>query len=193
MISHTDAEIFVRRLNAMLVNNQFAEAEELLAASGNELPESIKFECLGNIEFYKKSHQSAVNFYESAIKLSPLRIISRYQYLVGVQEEIAGNTEEAIKRYSSAIDADRSFLDAYVELGGVLAKRDQLEIAAQCYRDAIKLAPEDARIHANLVTVLSRLAQRKPSHYSDELQVATKRYRDVAARFGIDDLSSHSW
>src|SRR5438552_850465 len=105
------------------------------------MPEAMRLEGLGNVAFYERDLQDAVNHYEAAIALQPDRVIARYQYLVGTQAERSGDLVNAFKRYQAAIEAEPEFLDAYIELGGLLTKIKDFEGAAQCYRDAARIAP----------------------------------------------------
>jgi tetratricopeptide (TPR) repeat protein len=193
MMDDQEAVAAVARLNAMLLKNEIAEAEQLFASFEKQLPDSSNLECRGNIEFHKKHLQQAVNYFEAAIGLAPHRVIARYQYIIGTQEEMRDNFEEAIKRYASAIDAEPSFVDAYIELGGLFAKRGQYEMSAQCYRDAIRVDPEDTSIHYNLVAVLSKLVDKNPSLYSEELTNATREHQESTRHKGLPDIGSHKW
>lgn len=174
-------------------HNRFEQGDALLAVYASSLPEHIRLECLGNRHFYKRELQEAVRCYETAIGLVPEQLISRYQYLVGVQEEREGNAVAAFKRYQAAIEAEPSFVDSYVELGGLLVKVEDFEGAAQCYRDAVRLEPSDIANHYNLKTVLGQLAQKDPARFNEELARAEAAYEKAAQRGNPKLLSEHQW
>lgn len=153
------------------------QGQKLLEQHGPQLPEAVRLECWGTLHFYRREMQEAVRSYETAIKLAPEQAIARYQYLVGVQEEREGNFVEAFKRFQAAIEIDRGFVDAYVDLGGLLMKVRDFEGAATCYRDAVKLEPSEAANHRNLVTALTQLAQKDATQHDAELQAAEASYK----------------
>jgi tetratricopeptide (TPR) repeat protein len=156
------------------ITNSYCSGEveignELLAENEGFLPRQVFLECLGNRDFYLKKYQAAVNFYEEAIVSDPDYQISRYQYLVGVQDEREKDLVAAFKRYQAAIEIEPCFVDAYVELGGLLVKVGDFEGAVQCYRDALRLAPTEAENFLNLRFVLSELVQNGDDKYAIEL------------------------
>ena len=130
-------------VTSLFIEGRFGDGLRLLSQHEAELPVEVRLECVGNLHFYRRELQEAVVEYEAAIAVSPAHMISRYQYLVGTQEEKKRNFVGAFKRYQAAIEIDRSFVDAYVELGGLLVKVGDLVGAVQCYRDAVRLAPDD--------------------------------------------------
>lgn len=89
--------------------------------------------------------------------------------MVGTQAEKSGNFVQAFERYQAAIEAEPTFLDAYVELGGLLTKVDDLEGALRCYRDALAIEPDDPTNHHNVIAVLDRLVALGKNEYVGEL------------------------
>lgn len=185
MVRDVVTEHFARR--------QFDEGARVLEERGSSLPEAVRLECLGNLHFYRKELQEAIQFYEAAIKNEPNYAIARYQYLVGTQEEREENFVEAFKRYQNAIEAEPTFIDPYVELGGLLVKVSDFEGAVQCYRDAVRLDPLDIANHHNLKAVLSRLVQLDPNRYKEELSAAEVAYEKVAQQGKSESPSEHHW
>ncbi len=155
-------------------DGDFNAGDEILADKSHELPDHIKLECLGNRYFYKRELQEAIRCYEEAITLAPNHPVSRYQYLVGTQEEKSGNLVDAFKRYQMAIESDPAFIDAYVELGGLLVKVKDFNGARQCYRDAVKLDDSDLNLY-NLRTVLEQLIKDGEEEYKEEFAEVSKR------------------
>jgi tetratricopeptide (TPR) repeat protein len=138
--------------------------------SRKDLPEVIVLECMGNFHFYKRELQSAVKHYEAAIEKNPEHMIARYQYLIGIQEEKRKNLISAFERYQAAIGIEPKFVDPYIELGGLLVKVGNFKGAAQCYRDTIKLLPNDLASHHNLKAVLAELLADGCEEISNELK-----------------------
>jgi tetratricopeptide (TPR) repeat protein len=151
-------------------------AELILNRNREQLSYSEYQECLGNRHFYAKQFQEAIPYYETALSSSSEYDCARYHYLLGIQAERSGNLTESFKRYQAAIEIEPSFVDAYIELGGLLAKVEDFEGSLQCYADALRLDTLDLAIHLNLVQVLKKLAQRDADNYSEKLQHAQAEY-----------------
>lgn len=176
-----EAKTIRNRVTQYFASGAFDEGMRLLSSS-DQLPGPVRLECLGNLSFYRRELQEAVRQFEAAIQLDPQYPVSRYQYLVGVQKEKQGDLEAAFVRYQNAIEADPSFVDAYVELGGLLAKVGDFQGAAQCYRDAARLEPDDLSNLYNLKTTLAKLAEEEPERYREELASAELAYEDLERR-----------
>lgn len=159
-----------------LSHGRLEEGQQLLEMRAAQMPEAARLECLGTLHFYRREMQEAVRCYEAAIRLDPDRVIARYQYLVGIQDEREGNLANAFRRYQAAIEAEPVFVDPYVDLGALLMKVNDLEGAATCYRDAVRLAPSEVANHLNLLTALRQLAARDPDRYGGELSNAEAAY-----------------
>jgi tetratricopeptide (TPR) repeat protein len=172
---------------------EFADGVCLLEENEKNLPAHVRLECWGTLHFYKGEFQKAIHVYESAISLDPAYVIARYQYLVGVQLERAKDFVNAFKRYQAAIEAEPSFVDAYVELGGLLVKVGDLAGALQCYRDAVRLDPSDIANHHNLKAVLGRLVEAEPDRYKADLEAATTACEEMAHVGKTKELSAHRW
>ncbi len=166
----------------------FEAGDNLLAEKSSLLPDHIKLECLGNRYFYSGGLQDAVRCYEEAISLVPDHPISRYQYLVGTQEEKSENFVDAFKRYQMAIEVDPEFIDSYIELGGLMVKVEDFAGAVRCYRDAFKLDGSDEKNFYNLKTVLEKLVRDGADEYQEELsEVIELGVPSVAP------LANHEW
>lgn len=164
------------RITSLLSSGARHEGEQLIGSSRGTLSPPEYMECLGNLHFYSKAYQSAVESYEAAMESSPEYDCARYHYLLGVQAERSGQLSNAFQRYQAAIEIEQGFVDAYVELGGLLCKVEDFEGAFQCYTDAIRIDPADLAIRHNLVEVLLRLVQKDPAAYSQTLEDAETAY-----------------
>ena len=157
----------------------------------DELPDLFRLVCLGNISFYQRNISEAIKFYGAATLLSPERVIPRYLYLAGVKNEREKNFVEAFKFYQAAIEAEPSFVDSYVELGGLLMKVGDFEGAMKCYEDALKLDSENPSNHENLKIVLTKLDQNKPGFYEKKIQAAKNAYKQISRNGKTNPLSQH--
>jgi tetratricopeptide (TPR) repeat protein len=174
-------------------NNNFHDGDVILAENSEKLPNHVKLECLGNRYFYKKSLQEAINCYEEAINLAPDWVIPRYHYLVGIQEEKEGDFVAAFKRYQTAIESERTFVDPYVELGGLLIKVGDFKGALTCYRDAVSLDCSEPTILYNLKAVLEKMVEIEPNKYEEELKITAKAYELLVANHPIPEISKYEW
>jgi tetratricopeptide (TPR) repeat protein len=193
MIAMKDSVSLLDTITSCFSRGKFDEGDRLFREHQDAFSESIKLECMGNRHFYKRELQESIRCFEAAIMLAPTRVVPRYQYLVGVQEEREGNVVEAFKRYQAAIDAEPTFPDPYVELGGLLVKVEDFEGAAQCYRDAINMEPNQVENHLNLKTVLTRLSLTDPDRYKAELEAVESAYEAVSQSGLSQARSTHRW
>jgi tetratricopeptide (TPR) repeat protein len=167
------------RITSLLASGARAEAESLVGSIQATMSDPEYKECLGNLHYYDKEFQKAIPFYEAAMESSQEYDCARYHYLLGVQAEQAGQLSNAFQRYQAAIGIEPTFVDSYIELGGLLYKIADFEGAFQCYTDAIKLDPADLSIRHNLIQVLSQLVQNDPTTYSQLLTDAQAAYHAV--------------
>ena len=65
----------------------------------------------------------------------------------GVARQAAGETEEALRYFTWAIEADPSFVPAYVRRGGIYFGLDQLDLALDDAQAAIRLDPANGAAH----------------------------------------------
>ena len=193
-MNNSEADKIKDTLVKYLSSGKIEEGLAFFKARANEIPEIFRLECLGTINFYQRNIGQAITFYEAATLLAPEHVISRYLYLAGVKNEREENFVTAFEYYQAAIEAEPSFIDPYVELGGLLMKVGDFEGALRCYEDAVQLDFHDPANHENLKTVLNKLNQSHPNCYEDKLQAANTAY----AKLLLDGQSKpmpqkHSW
>lgn len=170
------------RVTNLFVNGLYDEGLDLLEKHRRELARPVVAECLGNLCFYKRELQRAVDHYEEAMNADPNYDVARYHYLIGIQDERQGDLEAAFDRYQAAIEIEPTFVDSYIELGGLLTKVDDLEGALRCYTDSLALDENDLRVYANRMNVLKALAGRDSSQYGEELNHAVAAYAEAKTR-----------
>jgi tetratricopeptide (TPR) repeat protein len=193
MIDEAQARSILGAAVALLSKGRVEEGKKLLQDSLDSMPETIRLESLGDIAFYERNMQQAVDHFEAALRLDPERVIARYQYIGATVEERAGHIVEAFRHYQVAIDAEPDFVDAYVDLGGLLSKIKDFAGAAQCYRDAVRLEPCDPYNLANLKAVLEQLAAREPDRYGQELIDTEKALRELTQTRKLDYVKGRHW
>jgi tetratricopeptide (TPR) repeat protein len=174
-----------------LSNNKIEEGIAIFKKRCGEFPEPFRFECLGNISFYQRDIGQAIKFYETATLLSPEHVIARYLYLAGVKNEREKNFVDAFKYYQAAIEAEPSFVDSYIELGGLLMKVGDFNGALTCYEDSVRLDHQEPANHENLKAVLTKLNQDQPGYYEERLRSVTAVYEKIIRDSKSSPLSEH--
>lgn len=177
-----------------LSRGKIEEGIAFFKQKSDELPELFRLECLGNISFYQRNIGEAIKFYEAATLLSPEHVIPRYLYLAGVKNEREKKFVDAFKYYQAAIEAEPSFVDSYVELGGLLMKVEDFEGALRCYEDAVRLDSGEPSNYENLKAVLTKLNQNQPGCYEEKLQVAQTAYEKlISSGKSKSESQQHHW
>lgn len=167
------------------------EALREIEAKGDALSPAEKLECEGNYFFYTRKHQEAIYKFEEAMTKYPGYHCARYHYLIGVQEEIAKNLESAFHRYNAAVEIEPSFVDAHIELGGLLKKVEDYEGAGRAYERALEFDPKDLRIYFNLMEVYRALAT-KSGDFARRFRQAQDDYERFAKELGPLP-ENHQW
>lgn len=74
-----------------------------------------------------------------------------------------GKTDEALEQYRLAIAVDPKYADALADFGAALTLKDDWKTAADMYRRAIAVRPNDELFHFNYARVLDKLGQKESS------------------------------
>jgi len=83
-----------------------------------------------------------------------------------------GKTEDAIEQYKLAVVADPKYADALADYGAALTMKDDWKGAADLYKRAIAVRPNDELFRVNYARVLDKLGEKDAS-----LQELTNAYR----------------
>lgn len=180
------------QITALLSSGQLREAEEAISKAQNTLPLPVFLECVGNLHFYRRDIRQAIGKYQEALQADPGYQSARHHYLAGVKCEQEGDLIAAFKHYQAAIEIEPSFVDAYVELGGMLGKADDFEGALTCYTDALDIDQSDLSVWHNRCEVLRVLSDRDPEQYSAQYNVAARELEEAKTRLPALD-ESHVW
>jgi len=164
--------VTLKDINLLLINNDFEHA--LLLLKNSFLSEEVRNECMGNYYYYKRDYEKAILHYQEVLKIDAKYRLSRYQCLSGVGHEQLGNYVEAFKNYQEAIDIDPNFVDPYVELGGLLTTIQDYDGAETCFRDAIKITPNDLTLYLNLKAILEIKAGKTPEAQKELFELNRK-------------------
>jgi tetratricopeptide (TPR) repeat protein len=169
-------------ITSLMQKGNLKHAMSMLATCESSMPKCEHLECLGNSCFYERKKQEAITHYESAMNMNPEYDCARYHYLLGVQLEMQGDNIGAYDRYNAAIVIEPTFVDSYIELGGLLVKVKDFELAAKVYEDALIIDPCDLRIYANLKQVYEMLYTFKGSEFKQKYDDALRSYEAAAKR-----------
>jgi tetratricopeptide (TPR) repeat protein len=169
------------QITELFQRGDFQAGESLLHSAGDDLSDAERLECIGNEHFYRRDLQAAVDQFEALIKRFPDYYPARYHYILATQAERAGEVKEAFARYRTAIEAEETFVDAYIDLGGMLAKINDLAGAARCMERALEFDPADLRIYANLRIVYQTLASLDPVTYASRRDQLERDYPKLEA------------
>ncbi|WP_424774404.1 hypothetical protein, partial [Novosphingobium sp.] len=163
-----DAKIALTEITNILSSGQIEEGKAKLLNASPAWPEVLRLEGYGNLAFYERKFQKAIEFYEKSIEIDQGNLIARYQYLVGVDLAKETTVVPAFERFQFAIEIEPTFVDPYVELGALLVRIEDFEGARECYRRAAEI--EDSFENwANLKTVTELLSNSDPEKYEREL------------------------
>ena len=96
----------------------------------------------GNDEYLHGSFDAAVSDYENAARLSPRRADIRYRYAWGLFQQ--SKPSEAVKQMTIAVQLNPHDEKAQIQLGDMLRSDQQLEPAAEQFKEASGLFPKFA-------------------------------------------------
>src|SRR6266481_5217310 len=77
-----------------------------------------------------------------------------------------GDLEEALKEYQTAAELDPEDATPFFNLGNVYTKRREFGKAVQKFEQALKLEPKNAKFHATLAKILSRIGREQEAESS---------------------------
>lgn len=158
-------DLVLAKFNSLLINGEFEKV--LILINNSNVSEYIRDEILGNYYFYKRDFDNAIHFFKKFLKSDPNAKLSRYHYLSGIGYERLKKYDDAFAHYVESIDIDPIFVDPYIDLGGMLGKLHEYEKAAKCYRDAIKITPNDITLYLNLKMVLQKMNLRSAENQNE--------------------------
>ena len=138
---------------------------------------------LGTIFEQKGELESAIEYYEKALKLKP--DYGEVYYNLGNVFLQQGKLEAAIDSYKQALKIQPDYPQSHNNLGHVFQLQGTLEAAIESYQQALKIQPENAQIHCNLGNVFQ--LQGKLESAIESYQQAVKiqpNYAEVHEQLG---------
>lgn len=141
----------VKTITDYFKTHDFEKGYDLLNKS--QLSELARLECLGNAEFYKRNFSESATIYDQILRKNINYRLARYCYLWAGKFLAQDNYKQALAYYQEAIDIEPDFVDAYVDLGGLMFDIGEYRLAKKCYIDALQIAPHDDEIKHNIETV----------------------------------------
>ncbi len=84
-------------------------------------------------------------------------------YLKASKLVAEGKTDDALEQYKLAIAADPKYADALADCGAALTIKDDWKSAADMYKRAIAVNPNDELFHLNYARILDKLGEKESS------------------------------
>lgn len=162
------------------------DAIEAFELSINFDPEFFRaFFYLGRIYMDLYNFKEASVCFEKVLKIKPKDYETYFYmglnyfkqtFLVVLQEEIEPLLNKAIKYSQKAIKLHNNFTEAYIQLGEIFLKKNELDSAKFYFEKAIKLNPNDIRISNNLGLINLNLdnLQEAISNFQYSIKIAPK-------------------
>lgn len=147
-IDSTNANIYLRAGKIMYNNQSFAEAkqnfETCLEYDGNQ-----KYCRLENakMELLLENYSNALMEINKALKVD--KYFSEAYFLKGRYYELKGDTTNAVSSYSTAIENDPNYFDAFLQIA-VLYTAINSDLAIEYYNSALEIKPKSVEALQNL-------------------------------------------
>jgi tetratricopeptide (TPR) repeat protein len=136
---------------------------------------------LGRIKYAENRFEEAIAAFQQCLSLDPKNV--KAEDNLGLSYEGLGHVDEAIASYKTAIDwqsqAAQKDDGPYINLGSLLLDQDRAEEALAYLKQAVAMAPQDAKAHERLGKAYSHLNDL--THAQTELEKAASLAPDVAS------------
>ena len=157
------------------------EAVESYKAALAIKPEMFRAHCaLANALCSLDLNRDAKKHYEKAVKLKPEKAVP-HMGLATIAWEVDCNLEEAVNHLKIAIELKPENIAYRCTLGSVFIDALQLDESFSCFREAQKIAPENARVIAGLALLHSLKGQYKESMEQIDVLRNNNIYHTMAA------------
>jgi predicted CXXCH cytochrome family protein len=146
--------------------------------------ESSAWDLAGRILTTKKEFPEAFFSFERAIRQRPGFAPHLYDYALALSA--ANEFERSEQQVRTALKADAGMAESHALLGGLLARRRELEGAAASFQEAVRLRPELARTRLDLASTLAALGRTKEA--VEQLREVAKSSDAEAAKVAVEAL-----
>lgn len=174
---------------------RWSDAEEALVKAlklDNKFP--VPLALLGSLFLARTDGDQLANAHQAKVWLERAHAISpspMYLSLIGAANDRLGDSKAAEDAFRRVIELDKSYAEAYFNLGLLLARNGQNEEAEKLLRKATQLDPNSHEAHGQLGVLLQRLG--KSSEGEAELKRALEINRtDVIASRHLDKVARDS-
>ncbi len=162
----------IQEAHELHLGGKLNEAENIYKKVLEHQPDNFNILVFLGIIFYQRGqYESAITYFEDAIRLGPEN--ADVYYNMGNAFEKLGKLEKAAENYMKAIQLNPILFDAYNNLGLIYQSWGHLDRAVTYYRKALELNPGLSVAHYNLGTVLQdrKLFDDAIKHYQDVLEL----------------------
>lgn len=190
-IDGADPEIHYRLGMALAEIGQFTDAvasyRKGLSLTAPDTPPAdlaTVYDFLGRARAGQGDMEGALKDIAEAVRLHPN--FAPYLYDQGLVLVQVNRFDEAQQSIEAALKANAEMVEAHELLGGLYAKKRQLDGAAREYQQALKLRPDLSRLHLALANVLAAQGNKQAAipHYRD----AAKSEDPAVARAAAQEL-----
>jgi tetratricopeptide (TPR) repeat protein len=201
LFKHPDA-YQVHQLNAEALETQgkwdeAAEEYRMVLKKNPELP-GIHYR-LGRLLLSKPGaettavREEAKREFESELRINPKN--AGAEFVLAELARQAENNDEAVERFTRAIQDDRMFADAYLGLGRSLLAAGKPELAVTPLEQAVKLQPDNPATHFHLATAYRRSGRKEDADRealahkaaSDRAQARTDELKKAVSGQAVGD------
>lgn len=175
------AELWQDLVRLLVAQKRDAELEPTFALALAANPDSIPLlHMAGDFHLVRKSYAQALPAYERLHDLQSKEAAVLLNY--GFCLEHAGSIEKSVRAYREALAVKPDFMEAHVDLSGVLWRVEDFEGALVHAQKAVELAPESAyavRILGTACLNLNRL---------DEAEAQLRRSLELLPEFSLAEI-----
>lgn len=159
----TDAECHICRYNlgrTYLETNRLDEAlEELIYLTRTRPEYADAFAALGDVYGYKNRLAEGIQAFRRALKLENFDPVSHCNIAILLHR--AGNYEEAVDHFDTAIKQKPDFAEAFANRGVTRFTVGEIKQALKDFQKADSIQPDTAEVISNIGVVLDKMGKKK--------------------------------
>ena len=147
-IDSTNAEYFLTLSDLYFVTNQTgstkAALEKCIVLDEKNVDAMLK---LGELYLYVRKYEQSMKYINMALKVNQYN--AKAYFMKGMNYKELKDTSRAISSMQTAVEQDQQYYNAYIQLG-LLSAAKKNPIAAQYYKNAIRIQPKSTESLYNL-------------------------------------------